>query len=234
MALSARNWSAISWKFSMCGPTTHGLAGHGRLEDVVAARRARGCRPRRRRSRGRRPAPARRACRAAAPRRRATPPGRGRCGAGSGSPRPRRGRAPRRSARGGAGRRSEARLRHALAHAVERREHQLLLAAHGAARDPERPRRRPPCEEAREPLRAGRPGSTASNFRLPVTWTRSAGAAQRADALGVGLALHQEEVDLGEHRREEARARACSAGTSAARCGRSRAPRACRGGAPRG
>ena len=162
-----------------------------------------GCRPRTRRSRARRAAPARRACRAAAPRRRSRP-------AGSSALR-RRQRKPAASispgtcgeALGVSRRHQQPRLRHALADAVEGREHQLLLAVHRAARHPQRA---PGAAGVHEPHQAlGRP-ARLDRVELEVAGDPHAlgGRRHRADPLGVRLALHQEQVDLGEHRGEQA------------------------------
>jgi hypothetical protein len=96
----------------------------------------------------------------------------------------------------------EARLRHALAHPVEGGEHQLLLAPDRAPGHPQRPRRRAALEEAREALRDP-PGLDGVELEVARHLHAVGGCSERPDALGVGLSLHEEAVDLGEHRREE-------------------------------
>ena len=164
------------------------------------------------RRRADRAGPARRACRAAARPRRCQPPGPPRhCAA--------RQRRPAASTSGGteceplgvARGQQQGRVRDAFAQAPE--------CARAPA--PLRPRQCCPPPTAAGPRRAatkrlasaadGCGARAASNFRLPGDAHALGRRPERADAIGVGVGLHQEQVDLGEHaaagRREPAVAR---------------------------
>src|SRR5262249_27674934 len=108
-----------------------------------------------------------------------------------------------RKALGGAWRDDEHGLAHALPHLVEGLQHELVLAGHRRARDPERPAPPPGGEDAGE---AERGPARLHRVELQVTGDGDAlrRRAHLADPLRVRLALHQEEVDLGEHAREPA------------------------------
>ena len=143
--------------------------------------------------------------------RRAMPPARGRSGAGNGSPGRDHEAAPRRTARDGAGRSAGAaagtrsRTRRKAA-STSSSSPTVVLPATQSGRCGAPPFR---CGSPALPTAAAPP--TASNFRLPVTRTRSRARAHCPDALGVGLALHQEEVDLAEHAAQRSRGRSGSA-----------------------
>ena len=163
----------------MCGPEEHRLAAQRRLQHVVAARAAPGCRRRTRRRRWRRAAPARRPCRARSPAARRRP---ARAGGSSlrradGQPaRARRGASTSRTRSGWRGASTSARSGKSARAARVSVEHGLLLAAVRAAGDPHRlARRAGRAGGARD--RRRRPGRAArSCLTLPVTNTRSGGA----------------------------------------------------------
>ncbi len=95
-------------------------------------------------------------------------------------------------------------VRHAFQHAAKSREDQLLFSHRGAARDDQRPlRTRDPPEAALQRFRRRR---RLGRVELQIARDLHARArpTERADAFGMGLCLHQEEVDFAEHAADEA------------------------------
>ena len=185
------------------------LAEDRRLEDVVAAGAAPGCRRRRRPSRSGRPRRARRSCRGS------TASARGSASIGSSvrrtvdspSCRHSRSTSPKRSG-------WRAAITSSASAALPVRPAEPLNARITASSSPleraagheHRPIRRH-AEEAKHALAAaaGRAGSrsSASNFRLPVTVMRAGSAPSSISRRARLLALHAERVDVGEHAPEE-------------------------------
>ena len=110
------------------------------------------------------------------------------------------------------------------ANALERPQHDLVLARHRAARDDDRP----PVgdrEEAQHALRAPRRAGGAGNLQGVELQAAGDGdtvarGAELDQPAGGFLALHAEAVDKREHAPEERFARAGNGETTARRCGR--------------